>query len=80
MVILSALHAEGPQFEPRQCQFILNTGYITVCKKSLEAPGIDPSTSGMLRERSTFWATPPVVYHIGLFEFRKENILFVEFN
>ena len=52
-IMWSASHAEGPQFEPGQCQFILNTGYITVCKKSLEAPGIDPGTSRMLSERST---------------------------
>ena len=28
----------------------------------LEAPGIDPGTSRMLSERSTIWATPPVLY------------------
>ena len=27
----------------------------------LEAPGIDPGTSRMLSERSTIWATPPIV-------------------
>ena len=27
----------------------------------LEAPGIDPGTSGMLSERSTIWATPPML-------------------
>lgn len=30
---------------------------ITQC--IVEAPGIDPGTSGMLSERSTIWATPP---------------------
>ena len=49
-----------------------------MCKqKSLEAPGIDPGTSRMLSERSTIWATPPVVWIMGLFEFGKKNIFFV---
>ena len=30
-------------------------------KKLLEAPGIDPGTSHMLSERSTIWATSPVL-------------------
>ena len=30
-------------------------------KKILEAPGIDPGTSRMLSERSTIWATPPLL-------------------
>ena len=31
----------------------------------MEAPGIDPGTSRMLSERSTIWATPPVVFIVG---------------
>ena len=27
----------------------------------MEAPGIDPGTSRMLSERSTIWATPPIL-------------------
>ena len=30
-------------------------------KWGMEAPGIDPGTSRMLSERSTIWATPPVL-------------------
>ena len=31
-------------------------------KWGMEAPGIDPGTSRMLSERSTIWATPPLLY------------------
>ena len=31
----------------------------------MDAPGIDPGTSRMLSERSTIWATPPVVFMGG---------------
>ena len=34
-------------------------------KKELEAPGIDPGTSRMLSERSTIWATPPLLNFSG---------------
>ena len=34
--------------------------------KSLEVPGIDPGTSRMLSERSTIWATPPVLCNLEL--------------
>ena len=30
-------------------------------KWGMEAPGIDPGTSRMLSERSTIWATPPLL-------------------
>ena len=34
--------------------------------KSLEVPGIDPGTSRMLSERSTIWATPPLLMLRGM--------------
>ena len=34
-------------------------------KEELEAPGIDPGTSRMLSERSTIWATPPLLNSKG---------------
>ena len=41
---------------------ILSKFNIVVEQKVLvEAPGIDPGTSRMLSERSTIWATPPVM-------------------
>ena len=36
-------------------------------KRILEAPGIDPGTSRMLSERSTIWATPPLMMSIPPF-------------
>ena len=36
-----------------------------VIKRFLEAPGIDPGTSRMLSERSTIWATPPLMQVAG---------------
>ena len=36
-------------------------------KRFLEAPGIDPGTSRMLSERSTIWATPPLMMSIPPF-------------
>ena len=33
-------------------------------KWGMEAPGIDPGTSRMLSERSTIWATPPLIHEM----------------
>ena len=50
----------------------------------MEAPGIDPGTSRMLSERSTIWATPPMlntalVFYQYIQEFRSDlpHIFFV---
>ena len=48
--------------------------YILYKKKGLEAPGIDPGTSRMLSERSTIWATPPLV-HLDCFWQNKPKYL-----
>ena len=41
--------------------FLFKVNNIVEQKELVEAPGIDPGTSRMLSERSTIWATPPVM-------------------
>ena len=40
---------------------LANKKVCPTAKKQLENPGIDPGTSHMLSERSTIWASPPLV-------------------
>ena len=59
-----ACHAGGPGSIPGRCNIFFqlpNHLWEKNWKNILEAPGIDPGTSRMLSERSTIWATPPVL-------------------
>lgn len=40
---------------------------VTHEEKYMEDPGIDPGTSRMLSERSTMWASPPLVWSVRYF-------------